>query len=125
MKAEVFGKVGFYDSAYFAYWEDTDFCARVKRAGYRIISVSSAKVWHERAHTAKKTSGFATYHSARNRFRFMKKNATKAQYRVFLLRFTLVQFWHEALMHLARPQETGGFAAFLRGTFAGLASRSR
>ena len=125
VKAEVFGTVGFYDPAYFAYWEDTDFCARVKRAGYRVISVSSAKIWHEGSHTTKKTSGFVTYHSARNRFRFMKRNATKAQYRAFLLRFALLQFWREARLHLAHPQETGGFASFLRGTFAGLASRSR
>jgi len=57
--------------------------------------------------------------------RFMKMNATKAQYRAFPLRFTLIHFWHEALLHLAHPQETGGFASFLGGTFAGLTSRSR
>jgi GT2 family glycosyltransferase len=125
VKAEVFGRVGFYDPAYFAYWEDTDFCARVKRAGYRVISVSSAKIWHEGSHTTKMTSGFVTYHSARNRFRFMKRNATKAQYRAFLLRFALLQFWFEAMVHLALPQKAGGFAPFLRGTFAGLTSRPR
>jgi hypothetical protein len=125
VKAEVFDKVGFYDPAYFAYWEDADFCARVRRAGYRVISVSSAKIWHEGSHTTKKMSGFATYHFAKNRLRFMKRNATKAQYRAFLLRFALLQFWHEALLHLVHPQETGGFASFLRGTFAGITSRSR
>lgn len=125
IKAEVLRKVGLFDPEYFAYWEDADFCARVKHAGYRVISVSSAKIWHEGSHTTKKMSGFATYHSARNRFRFMKRNATKAQYRAFLLRFALLQFWREARLHLAHPQETGGFASFLRGTFAGLASRSR
>ena len=125
IKTDVLRKVGLFDPAYFAYWEDCDFCARVKRAGYRVISVSSAKIWHEGSHTTKKMSGFATYHSARNRFRFMKRNATKARYRAFLLRFALLQFWLEALLHLAHPQETGGFASFLRGTIAGLTSRSR
>ena len=122
IKAEVLSKVGLYDSNYFAYWEDSDFCTRVKRAGYRVVSVASVKVWHKGSHTTSRMSGFVSYYMTRNRFRFMKMHATGVQYAAFLLHFIFIEFWLETMKHLANPQEGGSMSAFFRGTLAGLSS---
>lgn len=45
-RREVFEQVGLLDPGYRAYFEDTDFCVRAARAGYRIRYVPGAKVWH-------------------------------------------------------------------------------
>ena len=43
----VFEKVGLLDPSYRAYFEDTDFCMRARRAGFRIVYVPEGKVWHK------------------------------------------------------------------------------
>jgi GT2 family glycosyltransferase len=45
-RREVFETIGMLDTAYRAYFEDTDFCMRAARAGFRIRYVPAAKVWH-------------------------------------------------------------------------------
>ena len=45
-RREVFDRIGMLDTAYRAYFEDTDFCMRAARAGFRIRYVPAAKVWH-------------------------------------------------------------------------------
>jgi GT2 family glycosyltransferase len=45
-RREVVKKVGLFDEAYFAYFEETDFCHRVWLAGYSILYEPSAEVFH-------------------------------------------------------------------------------
>lgn len=37
IKTKVFEKIGYFDEEYFMYFEDTDFCFRAKRAGFKIM----------------------------------------------------------------------------------------
>jgi GT2 family glycosyltransferase len=45
-RREVFEKVGMLDEHYQAYFEDTDWCMRARRAGFRVRYVPTAQVWH-------------------------------------------------------------------------------
>jgi len=47
LKREVINKVGMFDPVYFAYWEETDLCMRMKKAGYILLYVPNARVWHK------------------------------------------------------------------------------
>jgi len=47
VKKEVIEKIGFLDTRYFAYWEETDFCIRGLNAGYKSIYVPTSKIWHK------------------------------------------------------------------------------
>ena len=65
-------RIGFLDPAYVAYFEEIDWCARALRAGYDLLYVPEAIVWHkERGSTSVE---FHTYQMARNRVRFVLKN---------------------------------------------------
>jgi len=46
IKNEVFEKVGFLDDGYFMYYEDVDYCRRVRKAGYNIVNWPTAHVVH-------------------------------------------------------------------------------
>ena len=46
IKREVLKKVGLFDKRGFMYYEDAILCERIKRAGYEIWYVPSAKLWH-------------------------------------------------------------------------------
>jgi GT2 family glycosyltransferase len=49
---EVLEKVGLFDERYFAYYEDLDFSFRVKNAGYPLLLVPEARLWHKVARTS-------------------------------------------------------------------------
>jgi N-acetylglucosaminyl-diphospho-decaprenol L-rhamnosyltransferase len=46
IKAEVLNKVGFLDEGYFMYYEDTEYCLRARRAGWKITHNPEARVVH-------------------------------------------------------------------------------
>ena len=47
IKRAVLEEVGGFDTGYFFYNDDWDFSARVRKAGYRILYVPNAKIWHK------------------------------------------------------------------------------
>ena len=48
VRREVLERVGLFDKIYFpAYSEDVDLTERIRRAGYRLVYVPSAKLWHK------------------------------------------------------------------------------
>lgn len=46
VKQEVFEKAGLFDSGYFLYLEDVDFCLQAKKAGFKTINASTSKIFH-------------------------------------------------------------------------------
>jgi GT2 family glycosyltransferase len=46
-RREVYEEIGLLDPSYAAYFEDTDLCMRARRAGYGLLYVPTAKVWHK------------------------------------------------------------------------------
>lgn len=48
IRAEVFEAIGLMDDRYFMYFEDSEFCARARKAGWRVAHESAARVVHLR-----------------------------------------------------------------------------
>ena len=94
IKKEVIEKLGMLEHEYFVYWDDAEFCTRVKKAGYKVVYVSRAKIWHKiSAVYSGIWNPIKTYYDTRNVFLFMKKHATAGQYLSFLLYFFGFRFW--------------------------------
>ncbi|MGB9706532.1 MAG: glycosyltransferase family 2 protein [Microgenomates group bacterium] len=53
---KTFDKVGFFDERYFMYFEDLDFCRRVKKAGLKIYYLPQVKILHHHGQSAAKMS---------------------------------------------------------------------
>lgn len=47
IKRQVFENVGMFDPNFFVFWEETDFCLRAKKKGYKIVYVPTAEIWHK------------------------------------------------------------------------------
>jgi len=116
---EVLESVGLFNKKYFAYWEDTDLCFRLKKAGYRVVCVSTARVWHKQSYTARRVSGFYEYYYTRNQFWFWKTHATKKQWISFLLSFFLSTFWLRSAVILLRRMDYKAFRSQCKGVFDG------
>ena len=67
---EIFEEVGLLDERYFMYFEDADFCRRVRCAGHRITVVPQACVWHKVSASTKELTPWAAYYRTRNRMVF-------------------------------------------------------
>jgi GT2 family glycosyltransferase len=94
VRAEAFARIGMMDEAYFMYYDDSDFSARIRRAGGRIRYVPSAEVLHDVQATTKTSAGapnyFALYYTTRNRGRFIARNAPTPVQRLSGHAFTIV-----------------------------------
>jgi GT2 family glycosyltransferase len=89
-RASLLRRIGAFDEAYWAYFEETDLCWRVWLAGYRVYFVPSARVLHLLAGTSRQVDTYAiTFHSFKNRIHSMLKN------------FGAVYLWRVLPVHLA------------------------
>lgn len=74
VKRSVINKYGLFDKYFFAYYEDTDFCWRLRRANKKLFYEPRAVVYHIHSGTSKEWSPFFRYHVERNRLAMLAKN---------------------------------------------------
>jgi len=72
IKRDVLENIGLMDSDYFLYFEESDLCARMIKAGYDLMYVPRAIVWH--AVSPLSNSENKIYYMERSRIRFALKN---------------------------------------------------
>lgn len=73
VKREVFERVSLFDERYFLYYEDVDFNLRAKQAGYKLIFVPQAIIWHKNRGTGQTGLPHQEYYMARNRLLFASR----------------------------------------------------
>ena len=109
-------QVGYLHEPFFAYFEESDLFARMKRAGYKIIYQPSLAIWHANAKTTnKKSPTFFYYMIMRNRFRFAIRNFDSWSLRRFLnfyLKMGLVSVVKSLLPLKQRPMHHAYATAF-------------
>ena len=97
VRREAMEQVGLLDEDYFLFLEETDWCYRMKRAGWKIYHVPQAEVYHfqgKSAETAKKRARVEFY---RSRYHFFKKNRGNLQWFI-LLSGLMIRLVFELLM---------------------------
>jgi GT2 family glycosyltransferase len=118
IKVEAIRKIGMLDERYFAYYEETDLCARAKRGGWQILFVPNARIWHKGERSVK-SKEIPTYYMTRNRFLFMKRNARGFQFPFFIFYFLFTDFIlkMEAAKLFRKPKL---FNAYIKGAYDGM-----
>jgi len=74
LRREALEQVGLLDPRFFIYYEETDLCMRTWRAGWRILYVPSARLWHKISAAMGPTSPATDYYMNRNVLLFLAKN---------------------------------------------------
>ncbi len=75
VKRETIKKIGLLSEDYFLYYEDTDWCFRARKAGYKCIFVPKSKIWHKISRSAVAESSTYIYYHVRNGLIFSSKFA--------------------------------------------------
>ncbi|MBU0996185.1 MAG: glycosyltransferase family 2 protein [Proteobacteria bacterium] len=119
IKREVIEKVGFLDTSYFHTGEDVDYSIRASRAGFKLMFVPDAKLWHKiRASTGGnvKPKYMYNYYEFRNRLlifrKYFLKNNMNFKTIAFMLNFYIRHIYYEV-----RRGNVSGAVSILHGTF--------
>lgn len=85
MRMEAIERCGALDERFFAYYEDCEWSVRAGRAGYRILHVPAASVFHGLRHEVRDASVNVHYYMTRNRLLFLKLSGASRRVRARVL----------------------------------------
>ncbi|RLD38739.1 MAG: glycosyltransferase family 2 protein [Bacteroidetes bacterium] len=86
---EVIKKVGMMSYEFFLYYEEADWCLRIRKYGYKIMYVHNSLVYHKGSVTTGKNSALKVHYLTRNRLVFMRRNIHGIEF-VFALLYQIV-----------------------------------
>jgi hypothetical protein len=67
VRRAVIERIGGIDERFFIYWEETEWCVRARKAGWRVVHVPTARMWHKGVQRVYRPKPSVTYYSTRNR----------------------------------------------------------
>lgn len=113
IKREVLQKTGGFDTDFFVYYEEVDFCLRVKKLGYKLLYVPDSYIWHKVGSSV--NNAWTAYHWNRSKMLLYRKHA-KNRVHLFLL-FLYVLFY---VLFSPVIQTKGGNRGPMKNAFIGL-----
>ena len=61
VRREVFEKIGLFDTSFFMYGEEVDFCWRAKLSGFRFACFTPAHIWHKISKSSRSSQSYPRY----------------------------------------------------------------
>jgi len=110
----VLEQVGPMDEGFFLYYEELDWCERIRQAGFSVWVEPRDRVYHKESLTVAKLGSLKTYYLNRNRVWFMRRNFGGWRLGVFYVFLFLVTIPKNVFLYLLRG-ESENLKAFLRG----------
>ena len=128
VRREVVEDVGDIDERFFYYKEETEWCLRARKSGWKIMLVPKAKLWHKGVTIDHEPQPAVTYYATRNRLLTLSKHQApipaKAYVWAQLLRtltsWTVKPRWRSMREH--RDALWQGIIDFLRGSWGQMSS---
>jgi GT2 family glycosyltransferase len=85
VRRDALDQFGLLDEDYFLFLEETDWCYRMKKAGWKIYHVPQAEVYHFQGKSAETVKKRARIEFYRSRYHFFKKNRGHFQWFILLM----------------------------------------
>jgi GT2 family glycosyltransferase len=85
VRREALDQVGLLDEDYFLFLEETDWCYRMKRAGWKVYHVPQAEVYHFQGKSGETVKKKAKIEYYRSRYHFFKKNRGTLQWFILFM----------------------------------------
>ena len=104
VRREAMEKAGMLSDNFFIYYEELEWCERIKKAGYEIWVDMQALLYHKESMTVGKQSAFKEYYMSRNRILFNRKHAPAFAFFIFTLFYTTVIIPKTLIGYLRKKQ---------------------
>lgn len=111
---EAMSRVGLMWENYFLYYEEHDWCERVKRSGFNMYYIGTSKVLHKESVSTGAGSPLKVYYMTRNRLLFMRRNFSGVPLIFSMLFFFTVAAPKHTFNYLIRGKWTL-FKSFVKG----------
>jgi GT2 family glycosyltransferase len=111
---KVVEEIGLMADLYFLYYEELDFCERIKKAGYKVWFVGQSVVYHKESMSVGKSSPLKTYYMTRNRLLFMRRNGKGLSLAFSMFFFTFISM-PKNIISFALQRRYDLLKAFLKG----------
>lgn len=118
IRREVLEKIGGFDTKFFIYYEEVDFCLRVKNLKYKIYYLDDSKIWHK-VGTSKPTS-WTAYQWNRSKILLYRKHAKNIFHMLSLI---LYAYSYTLIAHLIKGEFSGNrgpLSSAVKGLWIGL-----
>jgi GT2 family glycosyltransferase len=79
VRREAVEQVGLLDEGFFLFLEETDWCYRIKKAGWKIYHIPQAEIFHFQGKSAEAEKGKARIEYYRSRYYYFRKNNGRLQ----------------------------------------------
>jgi GT2 family glycosyltransferase len=76
-------RAGMLDASFFIYWEETEWCIRIARSGWKIIHVPQAKIWHKGVQRDYQPKPSFTYYGTRNHLLTLSKHSAPLSVKIY------------------------------------------
>lgn len=125
LRRAVIEQVGMIDPHYFYFWEETEWCLRASKAGWKVMNVPHAKLWHKGVQRDYHPNPSVTYYATRNRLLTLSKHHAPAAVRAMawfqilrtLTSWTLKPKWRNMRAH--RRAMWRGASDYMSGRLGG------
>jgi GT2 family glycosyltransferase len=115
-------KVGPMSEMFFLYYEELDWGARIKHAGYEIHYVGTTEVYHKESLSTGKNSVLKTFYLFRNRLLFIRRNYQHIRWLIAASFFVFISTPVHFVRHLMK-KEWGHSKAIVRALFWNLTNK--
>jgi len=105
--------VGLFDEAFFLYWEDADYCFRLRQSAWKLAVAAESKVWHKESASVGKKSAQQDIFFNRSAGLFFNKHA----------QVPLASFWIGTVLRLGKRAAMGDFER-IRAVWFGVTGRN-
>jgi hypothetical protein len=110
VRREVIARVGLMDDGYFFFLEETDWCARIEEAGWKVVHIPDARITHLFGESTKKKMPTETrIEYYRSLYRFFRKNRGRGQM-ALVVAFRFAKLWLNLILYTALVAVTLGRA---------------
>jgi hypothetical protein len=109
---EVVKKIGLMSYIFFLYYEEADWCVRIKKAGFKIYYVHNSYVLHKESVSTGKLSSMKIYYLNRNRLVFMRRNVEGNDFYAGILYQLFISIPKNAFSYLLKGKITLFYAYY-------------
>ncbi len=104
LRREAMNKAGLMPENYFLYYEEMDWCEKIRKAGYKIWVNMQAVIYHKESMSVGSTSVLKEYFMNRNRILFIRRNCDSTTKTVFWCYFLFVVMPRNILSYIIQKQ---------------------
>lgn len=118
VRTSIVGDIGRMREDFFMYYDETDWCWRIRRAGFRIVLDDESRIWHKVSGTVGVSSPTFWYYLTRNHILFVHLDFPPAHRLIALVYLTAILIPHRLLLLLALRSPNQAYA-IIRGCVDG------